>query len=56
VNSSLGIPSLNLDRAVVRVCRHLYMHVGLLTRDACERLAFWTVGIISPKGLGMDVA
>ena len=51
LNPSLGIASLNLDRAVVRVCRHVYLHVGSLTRDACERLAFWTVGIISPRGL-----
>lgn len=51
LNTSLGIASLNIDRAVVRVCRHVYTHVGLLTRDACERLAFWTVGIISPRGL-----
>ena len=51
LNPSLGIASLNLDRAVIRVCRHVYTHVGLLTRDACERLAVWTVGIISPRGL-----
>lgn len=51
LNPSQGIASLNLDRAVVRVCRHVYTHVGLLTRDACERFAFWTVGIISPRGL-----
>ena len=51
LNPSLGIASLNLDRAVVRVCRHVYTHVDLLTRDACERLAFWTVGIIGPRGL-----
>jgi hypothetical protein len=51
LNPALGISSLNLDRAIVRVCRHVYLHIGLLTRDACERFAFWTVGIISPRGL-----